>query len=74
MIMWTGIRSRITYRMKKNRHTVIPAKMKKLQDPIELCILGNVMPTKKLPPQLAILPKAIALDLGPTSNSSEPTK
>ena len=35
---------------------------------------GKVIPTRKLPDQLAILPKAIAIGLGATQNNSDPMK
>lgn len=53
---------------------VIVANIANDPEPKAFCILGNVMPIKKFPPQFAILPIAIALDLGPTSNNSEPMK
>lgn len=60
--------------MKSNKHTVIAANIPK--DPAfrVLCIVGKDIPITKLPPQFAILPSAMALDLGPTSNNSEPIK
>lgn len=35
---------------------------------------GKVIPTRKLPDQLAILPRAIAIGLGATQNNSDPMK
>ncbi|CAG5108799.1 Protein of unknown function, partial [Cotesia congregata] len=37
-----------------------------------VAIVGNNNPTIKLPPQLQILPTAIAVGRGDTSNNSEP--
>lgn len=50
------------------------AKMEKDAAPRQLFMVGNDNPTMKLPPQLAMLPKAMALGRGPTSNNSEPIK
>lgn len=60
--------------MKKNSASVMKAKIPKAPGPIALCNVGKVIPTTKLAPQLDILPSAIALGRGPTSNNSDPTK
>jgi hypothetical protein len=46
------------------------AKGRKEKASIAACIEGNAMPTRKLAPQLAMLPRAIAAGRGPTVNSS----
>ena len=51
-----------------------PANIRKVYGPMTLSTIGNVMPTIKFPPQLQTLPSAIAIGLGPTSNSSDPIK
>lgn len=56
------------------KNTRNPTKIKKVYAPIIFSIVGNIMPTKKFPPQLKTLPSAIATGLGPTSNNSDPMK
>ena len=60
--------------MKINSKTAIKAKIKNDPAPKYDCINGKHIPTIKFPAQFAILPSAIALGRGPTSNSSEPIK
>ena len=60
----------MTYLRKRAKKKVDVANRRNEYCPIRLWRLGKVIPTMKLPPQLAMLPKAIAIGRGPTWNSS----
>jgi len=64
----------MTYLRKRAKQKVDVANRRNEYCPIRLWRLGKVIPTMKLPPQLAMLPIAIAIGRGPTWNNSVNTR